>query len=195
MSVPEGVLIDGATGHIPLAHEHYRKTVADLRGLYRDTAAFDHFIAQHPDAVGYEVAGYRPDPSDIFFGTTTMYPGKIGDEYFMTRGHYHRRDDRAEAYYTQSGEGILLLQSRQGETREIAMAPGICAYIPPGWAHRSVNTGSTPLIFTWFCQIDAGHDYADILERGMRQVVVDRAGQVTIMPNPAFAARSADIGA
>ncbi|MBW4025212.1 MAG: cupin domain-containing protein [Proteobacteria bacterium] len=186
MLTPEAIFIDGRTGDIPKANEHYTKPVAELRGLYRDTAAFDTYMAANPDAVGYEVAGYRQDSSDIFFGTTTMYPGKIGEEYFMTRGHYHVRRDCGEAYYTQSGRGLLLLQTREGETREVEMAPGICAFIPPDWAHRSVNTGHAPLVFVWFCQTTAGHNYGDILTHGMRRLAVERDGHPTTIPNPAF---------
>jgi glucose-6-phosphate isomerase, archaeal len=186
MLIPEGVFIDGSTGAIPMANEHYAKRVEELRGLYRDAEAFEAFVEAHPDAIGYEVVGYRRDGSDIFFGTTKMYPGKIGDEFFLTRGHYHVRRDCGEAYYTQSGHGLLLLQTRDGETREVEMGPGVCAFIPPDWAHRSVNTGSEPLIFTWFCQTTAGHDYGDILTHGMRRLVVERDGRPTTIPNPAF---------
>jgi glucose-6-phosphate isomerase len=186
MLLPEGVFIDGRSGAVPNANERYVKPVTELRGLYRDAAAFDAYVAQNPAAVGYEVAGFRKEGADIFFGTTTMYPGKIGDEYFMTRGHYHVRRDCGEAYYTQSGNGVLLLQTREGETREVEMAPGICAFIPPDWAHRSVNTGAEPLVFAWFCQTTAGHDYADILTHGMRRLAVDRDGKLAIVPNPGF---------
>jgi glucose-6-phosphate isomerase len=186
MLLPDGVFIDGQTGAIPKANEHYVKRVAELAGLYRDSAAFDTLIAANPDAVGYEVAGYRQEGSDIFFGTTTMHPGKIGDEYFMTRGHYHVRRDCGEAYYTQSGRGLLLLQTREGESREVEMTPGVCAFIPPDWAHRSVNIGVEPLVFTWFCQTSAGHDYGDILTHGMRRLAVERDGRTVVVPNPAF---------
>jgi len=66
------------------------------------------------------------------------------------------------------------------------MGPGVCAFIPPGWAHRSVNTGSNPLVFAWFCQTTAGHDYGDIVTRGMRRYAVERDGHPTIVSNPAF---------
>ena len=130
---------------------------------------------------------FKADGSDIFFGTTTMYPGRVGDEYYLTRGHFHARRDRAEVYYTQSGDGLLLLELRDGETRSVAMKPGIAAYIPPDWAHRTVNTGTQPLVFVWMTNIDAGHDYATIVEKGMRSLVVEKDGGAAIVPNPRHA--------
>jgi hypothetical protein len=40
----------------------------------------------------------------------------------------------------------------------------------------------------WCCSQDAGHDYAEILTRGMRQRVVHRNGAAACIPNPNFAA-------
>jgi glucose-6-phosphate isomerase len=115
-----------------------------------------------------------------------MSPGKVGAEYYMTRGHFHQRRDRGEAYYTQSGEGLLLLESRSGETRTVELRPGVCAFIPPDWAHRSINTGAAKLVFVWFCATDAGHDYGEILERGMRKLVIERDGRLAVADNPNF---------
>jgi glucose-6-phosphate isomerase len=37
--------------------------------------------------------------------TTSIRAGKIGEEYFMTKGHYHRRPDTSEVYLGLEGEG------------------------------------------------------------------------------------------
>ena len=184
---PVGVSIDPVTGAVSPSTGAYTKRLSEFRGIYGDTTAFDTHIEQLGDTVTYKVVEYREEGADIFFGTTTMYPGKEGDEYFMTRGHFHARRDRGEIYYTQSGEGLLLLQSRDGEMRSVAMTPVVCAFIPPDWAHRSINTGDSPLVFVWCCNQDAGHDYGEIVDRGMRQLVVDRGGKATCVPNPKFA--------
>lgn len=188
MLLPEGVLIDGRTGEVSPSTDRYTKSLSELRGLFHDLRAADALIAAEGDVTVYEVIGYRKPESDLCFGTTIMSPGKVGDEYFMTRGHFHVRRDRGEAYYTQSGEGVLLLQSRDGETATVEMKPGICAFIPPDWAHRSINTGAEKLVFTWFCATDAGHEYGEILERGMRKLILDRSGKPVAEPNPNFAA-------
>ena len=185
--LPVGVLIDANSGAMAPSTGRYAKHLGETRGCYRDQDALDAMLAVRGDIVVYEVVEFRQPGSDIFFGTTTMNPGQIGDEFFMTRGHFHERRDRAEVYYTQSGEGLLLLESRQGETQTVEMKSGTCAFIPPDWAHRSINIGDVPLIFVWVCNADAGHDYGEILARGMRQRVVTRDGAVALEPNPNFA--------
>lgn len=186
MLFPEGVKIDGTTGAVMPSTGHYVKRLSELSGIFRDRAAFDRAVAERNNPIVYEVIDYRKPESDICFGTTIMSPGKVGDEYFMTRGHFHERRECGEAYFTQSGEGLLLLESRDGETRSVEMRPGVCAFIPPDWAHRSVNTGKDKLVFAWFCATDAGHDYAAILTRGMRKLVVERNGSCTLVDNPNF---------
>jgi len=183
MLFPQGVVIDAETGAVSPATGRYVKKLSALRNLSAAPELADAFIAGHGDIDAYEVIEYRPEGSDICFGTTIMAPGKIGDEYFLTRGHFHAKPDRGEAYYTQSGEGLLLLHSRSGECRSVEMRPGVCAFIPPEWAHRSVNTGNKPLVFVWMCTIDAGHDYSEIAAHGMRQRAVEQNGRPTVVPN------------
>lgn len=187
MLLPEGVAIDGLTGSVTPSTGRYEKRLSDLRGFFRDDAALDRAIAEGGDPIAYEVIDYRHEDSDLAFGTTIMMPGQVGDEYYLTRGHYHLRRECGEAYYTQSGEGLLLLESRDGEIRTVEMKPGVCAFIPPDWAHRSINTGKDKLVFVWFCATDAGHDYGTIRERGMRKLVVDRGGRPALVDNPDFA--------
>jgi glucose-6-phosphate isomerase len=186
MLFPEGVAIDGRTGAVTPETGRYMKRLSELSGIYQDKAAFARATADGNDPVAYEVIDYRKQESDLAFGTTIMSPGKVGGEYFMTRGHYHERPECGEAYYTQSGEGLLLLESRTGETRTVEMKPGICAFIPPDWAHRSINTGKEKLVFVWFCATDAGHDYGEILTRGMRKIVVERDGKCAVIDNPTY---------
>ncbi len=182
--IPIGVAIDSKTGTMSTSTGHYTKRLSEMRGVYHDKTALEEKLAGDGDTVTYEVVEYLSPGSDMFFGTTTIYPGRIGDEYYMTRGHFHARRDRAEVYYTQSGEGVLLLESRDGESRTVDMKPGVCAYIPADWAHRSVNTGEVPLVFVWVGNADAGHDYATILTHGMKSRIVCRDGKAATVPNP-----------
>ncbi len=182
---PVGVNIDPKSGEVQPATGRYAKRVGELRSIYQESPTPD---SADDRALAYEVIEYRAEGSDIIFGTTIMQPGKVGAEYFMTRGHFHVRPDRGEVYYTQSGEGLLLLESRSGESRVVEMKPGICAFIPPDWGHRSINTGSEKLVFVWVCTADAGHDYGQIMTRGMRSIVVARDGKPAVVPNPKWSA-------
>ena len=79
--------------------------------MYFDDEAY-HQLVKKGDPLVYEF--YELDtrtPGDIAFGTTVIYPGKVGREYFMTKGHFHEILDTAEIYYCLSGQGYLLMEN------------------------------------------------------------------------------------
>jgi glucose-6-phosphate isomerase len=104
-------------------------------------------------------------------------PGTIGDEYYMTKGHFHQDLSAPEIYLTLSGRGILLMQTRDGQLEVHDMQPGSITYIPGEWAHRTINTGDEPLVFFGVWPVSAGHDYESIEESGfLRRVIRGEAG-------------------
>jgi glucose-6-phosphate isomerase len=108
----------------------------------------------------------------------------VGDEYHMTKGHFHERLDQPEIYFCIHGEGYLLLETRAGEFRAERWGPGTISHIPAQWAHRVVNTGDDVLFFVATYHLAAGYDYASVEERGFAQVVVEREGQPMLVDNP-----------
>jgi glucose-6-phosphate isomerase len=102
----------------------------------------------------------------------------------LTKGHFHEKRDRAEVYLGLAGEGYLVLQADDGTVRGVPMQPGTVAYVPPMWAHRTVNTGDEPFIFFAAWPGDAGHDYGTIEQTGFAKLLVDRDGQATLVDNP-----------
>jgi len=166
------------TGVIPSATAHYQKRLSDLRGFYMDPDILERRIREENDPVCYENYAFNDSQAegDIFFGTTIIYPGKVGSEYHLTRGHFHRKRNHAETYQALSGRGLVLFEHEDGTTRTAELAPGKVTYVPPFWAHRSVNTSDVPLVFLWTCSVEAGHDYEGLGGHGMRQVVVERNG-------------------
>ena len=108
------------------------------------------------------------------FGTTKLYPGKVGDEYYMTKGHFHTILDTSEVYYCLSGQGGMLMETPEGEVDWKEMKPGDALYVPGRWAHRSVNTGSEPLVMFFVYRGDAGHDYGTIETKGYRKLLVEK---------------------
>ncbi|OJF97671.1 glucose-6-phosphate isomerase [Pararhizobium antarcticum] len=168
--------VDISSGQLKGATNRYVKTFNDLEGLYGDTAAFQALASRHGNEVAYEVTDYKAssNPGDIIIGVTRMEPGKVGDEYYMTRGHIHARPNRPEMYYGESGLGVMLLESPDGQVRTIEIGPRTMCYVPPFWIHRSVNVGREPLVMTFSYPADSGQDY-DIIAKagGMRSRIVD----------------------
>ncbi|MBN9071650.1 MAG: glucose-6-phosphate isomerase [Rhizobiales bacterium] len=184
------------TGMLENGDGHYRKTYRDLAGLYADAAAFDAIVSEKGDQVAYEVTSYTPGKktSDMIMGVTRMEPGRVGREYYLTRGHIHANGDRPEVYYTLSGRGIMQMESPDGEVRLVEMGPQQICYVPPFWIHRSVNIGDTDLVMFFSYPADSGQDYG-IIERsgGMRvRVMDDGKGGWVAEDNPAWKNRAPD---
>jgi glucose-6-phosphate isomerase len=179
--------MDGATGH-------YEKRLSELAGLYLDSAAHRAAVAQAGDPVVYAVDDFRPSASagDVIFGVTRMMPGKIGNEFYLTRGHIHAKADRPEVYHGQAGRGLMLLESPEGETRVIEIEPHAVCYVPPYWIHRSINTGTDDLVMAFSYPADAGQDYGIIARsNGMRKRVVDDGnGGWALLDNADYRSRS-----
>lgn len=157
--------------------EESAKTLGQLPGLFHDEAAR---AAMDQATEVYRVRFWRPVPDGtaggLFWGATTLQPGRVGDEYFMTHGHFHATPDRAEYYATVQGTGALLLMRENRETISQEMRPGTVHYIPGCTAHRVVNTGTEPLVFLATWPSDAGHDYARIRDTGFGKRMVARDG-------------------
>jgi glucose-6-phosphate isomerase len=143
------------------------RTLADFAGIFRDAAAWR---ALDPATVVYRVQSYQPVPDGqeggLFWGTTFLEPGLVGDEYFMTKGHFHSKRERGEYYITMSGRGALILMGEDRITRFEVMTPGSVHYIPGLTAHRVANTGDETLSFAACWPSDAGHDYETIARFG-----------------------------
>ena len=185
--------VDVAKGELIGATNRYVKTLADLEGLYEEEAAFRALLSEVGDISVYEVTDFKPsaDPGDMIFGVTHMRPGKVGREYFLTRGHIHANANRPEVYYGERGRGVMLLESPQGEVRTIEIGARTLCYVPPFWIHRSVNVGSDDLVMTFAYPADSGQDYAIIEESGgmRKRVVDDGAGGWSLVDNAGYRGR------
>src|SRR6185437_800978 len=120
MLFPEGVAIDGQSGAVSPATGRYTKRLSELRGFYQDGAALERAVAADGDPVAYEVIEYRKAESDLAFGTTIMWPGRVGREFFMTRGHLRFHSARLGApvdQYRQRQAGVRLVLPDRRRTR------------------------------------------------------------------------------
>ncbi len=194
-SEPCSFTIDSGTGQLHGSERHYQKRFCDLAGLYADLAAFDALLQKQGDEVVYEVTDHQPSnqAGDLITGVTRMSPGKVGNEFFMTRGHLHAIADRPEMYLGLKGRGLMLMESPDGETRLVEVSPFAVCYVPPYWIHRSVNVGNEDLVMLFCYPADSGQDY-DIIQRsnGMRlRIIDDGAGGWRCVDNAAYVPRSA----
>ncbi len=140
-----------------------RKKLKDLQGLFADRNAY---TLLDPETLVYSVQAHMPvdegTPGGLFFGNTIVEPGKVGNEYFITHGHFHANADRAEYYWGVKGEGILILMDLDRKTWGERVFPGSLHYIPGNVAHRLANTGPIPLTVGACWHSDAGHNYDEI---------------------------------
>jgi glucose-6-phosphate isomerase len=142
------------------------RTVSDLAGYWHDPAAAD-LIGLQPL---YKTETYfsKPDGTEgaILWGSTRLYPGDVGGEYFMTRGHWHLKPSHGELIVVVSGTGLVVLMDQDRVTTTVELSPGTTYHIDGTLAHRTVNTGNTPLIFWCAWAADCGHEYESILREG-----------------------------
>jgi glucose-6-phosphate isomerase, archaeal len=197
MREPGICVVDVAKGELRGATNRYTKTFADLAGLYEDEEAYAALASTMANSVVYEVTDYKPsrDAGDMIVGVTKMLPGKVGREFFLTRGHIHANANRPELYYGESGRGLMLMESPAGEIRIVEIAPKTICYVPPYWIHRSVNTGSDMLVMTFAYPADSGQDY-DIIAKagGMRsRIIDDGAGGWKAVDNGSYRFRSREL--
>jgi glucose-6-phosphate isomerase len=172
----------------------YEKRLADLEELYEDANAHAELTARLANPVVYDVEDFRPGDraGDMIYGVTRMSPGRIGDEFYLTRGHIHAKADRPEIYYGQSGKGLMQLESPEGETRIVEIGPLTICYVPPYWIHRSINVGDADLVMVFAYPSDSGQDYGIIAaSNGMRhRVKSDGNGGWALTDNKRYAPRT-----
>ena len=163
-----------------------KRMLSAMDGMYLNNETLKKII-KNEDILVYEFyeLGIPEKSSDLAFGTTILYPGKVGNEYFMTKGHYHKKLETAEVYFCIKGHGYILMDDHEGDVEIQEMKPGTTVYVPPGYAHRSINISKTePFIMFFAFRADAGHDYKTIETKGFRKLVIEREGKPTLIENP-----------
>lgn len=159
------------------------RRLSALSGIWLDEGAF-RTLVDAGDPLVYSVETMEPAHGEggLHYGIGRIEPGKVGEEYFMTRGHLHDWRPAAEVYIGLSGEGTMLLESEvTGESRLLRLNGNDVVYVPGFTAHRTINTGSVPLVYMGIYAAMAGHDYSTIAERNFTCVVVDVQGVPTLV--------------
>ena len=105
------------------------RKLKDIEGIFPDEEACRNMDTKQ---LVYTVQAWLPvkegKTGGLFFGVSTIYPGKVGNEYFMTKGHFHSVGDRAEFYWGVQGKGMLILMDRDRKhlgRRSISRKPAL----------------------------------------------------------------------
>jgi glucose-6-phosphate isomerase len=179
---PFTTFLDLDSGLLDPQRDVLKRQLSDLRGMF--AVEPDDFN----DAVVYHVYAI-PVPetnSNILCSTTVIEPGDVAGEYYMTKGHFHAVRDRSEVYLGLSGTGRLLLATEDGRWSVEPVRRGAVTYVPGGWAHRTINIGTEPLIFFAAYVGDAGHDYGTIEAGGFPVRVMKGHDGPKVVPNPYY---------
>lgn len=179
---PFTVTIDFAENIMRGADQHNVRRASVMRGYYRDTAALERLIRDGGDPLHYETfEKHVPEEyGHLLFCISKIQPGVVGGECFMTKGHYHTQVNTGEVYFCLQGCGFMVMKTQDGRFDAQRMERGSLVYVPPYWAHRSVNTGRESLTMLAVWPADAGHNYGDIEKEGFPKRVYLRGGKVVM---------------
>lgn len=164
------------------------RTLSELSESFADRQAYEAALKKGNPVI-YTVTPVKPGEGDgqLHYGLATILPGKIGDEYFLTKGHAHERREAAEVYIGLKGRGALLLENIQtGESSMHELTSNSVVYVPGFTAHRTVNTGREPFVYIGIYPANAGHDYGAIGKNNFRYVIVERNGKPAMVERKVY---------
>lgn len=129
----------------------------------RDVYHMYRMVARSEDADSIKNAG-------IEYDITVIPPGKIGDEFVKTIGHYHSFEPGTAARYPEVyeviyGKAIWVLQSATPDLETlndvyvVTAERGQKIIVPPGYGHVSVNPGGDVLILSNWQPLANKSDY------------------------------------
>lgn len=159
--------------------------LSEMKGMFYDKEAYEKQL-KIEDKLMYEFydMGVPSTSGNVAYGTSIVYAGTIGNEYNMTKGHFHTVLDTGEVYYCLSGEGLMMMENPEGDVEVQKFTPGHSVYVPGRYAHRSINTGDQTLVTFYAFPGHAGHNYGSIEEKGFRKLIVKVDNQTKMIDNP-----------
>ncbi len=168
--------------------KHTQRRLTDMKNQFLDQDAYHRLLALENPLLYevYEIS--RPEiAGELLHGLSIVHPGKVGEEYYMTKGHFHTVLDTAEVYFCLRGRGYMVMETPEGEWSVEALYPQRVLYVPPRWAHRSVNVSPDEDLVTFFVYPgNAGHDYGSIEKQGFRKLILEKDGSPQIVDNPSW---------
>jgi len=205
--------LEGVAG-IPIGLDGFRIVFGDglpevtpsVRRLDEMREVLYNQTATHPQECYFMYRGVGlPEHKEVVsrrslrYDVTVIPPGRIGNEYMKTAGHYHPVDPETgvgfpEVYEVLWGRAHYLLQKRAGrpdvleDVVVIEAGPGDKVVIPPGYGHITINPGDEPLVMCNCVETHFASDYAPIREmKGGAYFEVEEDGQGVFIPNERYA--------
>ncbi len=183
MSLPPLGLSYDPAGAAIAGYPPTQRWLSQLGSSFVDPAAYQARLSRG-DALVYQVTNVETASGEgqLHYALAVLMPGRVGDEYFLTRGHIHAWQAAAEVYIALSGQGMMLLENIQtGECQAVELSPRQVVYVPGYTAHRTANTGSEPLVYWGVLSSQAGHDYRYVQEHNFQQVIVQQQGRPVVL--------------
>lgn len=158
------------------------KKIGDLKNIFQNE---EQRLKMDQEITVYSVSSIHPVEAGtiggLFIGTTIIEQGQVDQEYYMTKGHFHKNASSSEFYWCSQGTGMVLMMKTDRTYRIEPMSPGTIHFIPPETAHRVINTGNERLIFNACWPADAGYDYDTIYTEGFSCRIFNQHGIPTII--------------
>lgn len=163
-------------------------------------------VLMRPEATGPAIHYYMIRGGSKKRNITVLETGTVGTEYIKTYGHYHI-GNLDETYWFVGGEGVVLQQKlveengvpqpdRVEEFKAIRIKAGDFTYMPPGYGHLIVNTGTVWMVMEDDSPVEGsgdnasmpGHaDYEMVKQmHGFAYYVVEKGGVPALVPNPLY---------
>lgn len=141
------------------------RTIADMCDFFLEP------ISGSADQIVYEVFSWPEsgEATDLLITITVLHPGKVGNEQFHTKGHFHRDVGGPEFIVGYQGTGILQLGDETGHVTEIPVIKGTHVWVPSGSAHRMVNRSPELVTYLSISSAYVGHDYDSVVKLRWKQ--------------------------
>ncbi|MFH1365621.1 MAG: glucose-6-phosphate isomerase family protein [archaeon] len=130
-------------------------TLKDMKALYEDKMAVQNILKRRNPVI-YEVYIKSHDKKkDV--GLTVLNSGKIAGEYYMTKGHKHKKAF-SEIYFLIKGKGKIVMQKHN--CKVIDLKKGKKFLISGDAGHRVINFGKEKIEFLAIYNKKSGHNYS-----------------------------------
>lgn len=157
--------------------------LGELKVRYRDADYFEEQNADlDPDTVIYEqyLMESSPEEGHLNWGHLTVFPGRVGDEYFCTRGYFHQNPSTEQYYLCMAGYGLIMYMNREGDCWCEELEEGSLHHTPAGVARRIIYLSDEPLMLSTCKPANAGEDYDSIAENPFPCHVYEDDGEMAI---------------